>query len=83
MLGFLFSTSTWETPYAPIADRLFRRCSPDRRYHPDLQGQPRAIELSAAAMPSLVELHAMAGVHQLPDQDIDDQSLVFPTSVKQ
>ncbi|AJA59573.1 hypothetical protein JQ582_10810 [Bradyrhizobium japonicum] len=47
------------------------------------RGQPRAIELSAAAMPSLVELHAMAGVHQLPDQDIDDQSLVFPTSVKQ
>jgi hypothetical protein len=43
----------------------------------------RSIELSAAAMPSLVELHAMAGVHQLPDQDIDDQSLVFPTSVKQ
>ena len=47
------------------------------------RGQPRAVELSAAAMPSLVELHAMAGVHQLPDQDIDDQSLIFPTRVKQ
>ncbi|MFK4503468.1 hypothetical protein ABIF86_007759 [Bradyrhizobium japonicum] len=45
--------------------------------------QSRSIELSAAAMPSLVELHAMAGVHQLPDQEIDDQSLIFPASVKQ
>ncbi|MET4200919.1 hypothetical protein [Bradyrhizobium sp. LA6.12] len=45
--------------------------------------QPRSIELSAAAMPSLVELHAMAGVHQLPDQEIDDQSLIFPATVKQ
>ncbi|MEY9525091.1 hypothetical protein ABIF70_006232 [Bradyrhizobium japonicum] len=44
--------------------------------------QPR-VELSAAAMPSLVELHAMAGVHQLPDQEIDDQSLIFPASVTQ
>jgi hypothetical protein len=34
-------------------------------------------------MPSLVELHAMAGVHQLADQEIDDQSLIFPASVKQ
>ncbi|WP_377831075.1 hypothetical protein ACFKHW_40480 (plasmid) [Bradyrhizobium lupini] len=46
------------------------------------RGQPRSIELSAAAMPSLVELHAMADVHKLPDQDIDDQSLIFPTRVK-
>ncbi|UGX93496.1 hypothetical protein G6321_00049230 [Bradyrhizobium barranii subsp. barranii] len=45
--------------------------------------QSRSIELSAAAMPPLVELHAMAGVHQLPDQEIDDQSLIFPASVKQ
>ena len=39
-------------------------------------------ELSAGvgAMPSLLELHAAAGVHRLPDQDIDDQSLIYPTA---
>jgi len=47
------------------------------------RGQPHAIEFSAAAMPSLVELHTMAGVHRLPDQDIDDQSLIFPAQAKQ
>jgi len=47
------------------------------------RGQPRTIELSTAAMPSLVELHTMAGVHRLPDQDIDDQSLIFPARAKQ
>ena len=47
------------------------------------RGQPRAVELSTAAMPSLVELHTMAGVHRLPDQDIDDQSLIFPAKTKQ
>lgn len=46
-------------------------------------GKPRSIELSAAAMPSLAELHVMAGVHQLPDQDIDDQSFIFPAKAKQ
>jgi hypothetical protein len=46
-------------------------------------GQPRTVELSAAAMPSLVELHTMAGAHRLPNQDIDDQSLIFPTGAKQ
>jgi hypothetical protein len=42
------------------------------------------IELSAetAAMPSLLELHAAAGVHKLPIQDIDDQSLVYSTVEK-
>jgi len=39
--------------------------------------QPQSIQLSAAAMPSLVELHAMAGASNLPNQDIDDQSLIF------
>jgi len=47
------------------------------------RGQPRAVELSAAAMPSLVDLHTMAGVHRLPNQDIDDQSLIFPAEAKQ
>jgi hypothetical protein len=33
-------------------------------------------------MPPLQELHAMAGVHQLPVQDIEDQSLIYPTLAK-
>jgi hypothetical protein len=45
---------------------------------------PRApsIELSTAAMPSLEEFHTMAGVNKLPVQDIDDQSLIYPTAEK-
>jgi hypothetical protein len=30
-------------------------------------------------MPSLVELHTMAGVNKLPEQEMEDQSLVYPT----
>ena len=41
-----------------------------------------SIELSTAAMPSLQELHIMAGVHKLPMQEIEDQSLVYPTVEK-
>ena len=41
-----------------------------------------SIELTAAAMPSLVELHAMAGVEKLPVQEIDDQSLIYSTPAK-
>ena len=46
--------------------------------------QPRSplIGLSAAAMPPLQELHVMAGVNKLPVQEIDDQSLVYPTAAK-
>jgi hypothetical protein len=46
--------------------------------------RPRSpvIELSAAAMPPLHELHAIAGVNNLPPQEIDDQSLVFPAGPK-
>ena len=40
------------------------------------------IELTAVAMPPLQELHAMAGVHKLPVQEIEDQSLVYPTAEK-
>jgi len=40
------------------------------------------IELTAVAMPPLQELHAMAGVHKLPVQEIEDQSLVYPTVEK-
>ncbi len=32
------------------------------------------------AMPSLQELHTAAGAHKLPNQEIEDQSLIFPNS---
>ena len=41
-----------------------------------------SIVLSTAAMPSLQELHVMAGVSTLPEQEIEDQSLVYPTAEK-
>jgi hypothetical protein len=44
-----------------------------------LRSKPDSLELSAAAMPSLLELHTMAGVNKLPAQDVEDQSLIFPT----
>ena len=49
-----------------------------------LRSQPASIELSAAtaAMPSLLELHTMAGVDKLPAQEMEDQSLVYPTADK-
>jgi hypothetical protein len=49
-----------------------------------LRSHPASIELSTAtaAMPSLVELHTMAGVNKLPMQDMEDQSLVYPTVEK-
>jgi hypothetical protein len=49
-----------------------------------LRSRPATIELSAAtaAMPSLLELHTMAGVHKLPTQELEDQSLVYPTVEK-
>jgi hypothetical protein len=36
----------------------------------------------SAAMPSLLELHTAAGANKLPDQEIEDQSLVFPNSTR-
>jgi hypothetical protein len=49
-----------------------------------LRSQPASTELSAAtaAMPSLLELHTMAGVNNLPAQEMEDQSLVYPTAEK-
>jgi hypothetical protein len=41
-----------------------------------------SIELSVAAMPVLQELHRMAGVDQLPEQEIEDQSLMYPAVEK-
>jgi deoxyinosine 3'endonuclease (endonuclease V) len=47
-----------------------------------LYSKPHSLELTAAAMPSLVELHTMAGVNKLPAQDVEDQSLIFPSTEK-
>jgi hypothetical protein len=49
-----------------------------------LWSRPAAIELSTAtvAMPSLLELHTMVGVHKLPTRELEDQSLVYPTVEK-
>jgi hypothetical protein len=47
-----------------------------------LRSRAPSIALSAAAMPPLQELHTMAGVHTLPVQEIEDQSLVYPTVTK-
>jgi hypothetical protein len=49
-----------------------------------LRSRSSVIELSAgtAAMPSLPELHAAAGLQKLPVQDIEDQSLIYPTAEK-
>jgi hypothetical protein len=49
-----------------------------------LRSRSASIELSAgtAAMPSLLELHTMAGVNKLSTQDIEDQSLVYPSAEK-
>jgi hypothetical protein len=38
------------------------------------------ISLGSAAMP--LELHATAGVDKLPLQEMEDQSLIFPTVAK-
>ena len=40
------------------------------------------ISLGSAAMPSLLELHTTAGVDKLPLQEMEDQSLIFPTVAK-
>jgi hypothetical protein len=37
---------------------------------------------TTSAMPPLHELHAAVGVNKLPVQDIEDQSLVYPTQTK-
>jgi hypothetical protein len=49
-----------------------------------LRSRPASIDLSAAtaAMPSLLELHTMAGANKLPLQETEDRSLVYPTVEK-
>jgi hypothetical protein len=46
--------------------------------------RPGTLELvsATAAMPSLLELHATAGVNELPTLEMEDQSLVYPTIEK-
>lgn len=48
-----------------------------------LTPRPDALEQTTAAMPSLLELHSMAGVHKLPLQDIEDQSLMYPATTNE
>jgi len=48
-----------------------------------LRSRPRSVELLAAAMPSLNELHDTARVNQLPVQEVEDQSLMYPAGIKQ
>ena len=48
-----------------------------------LSPRPDVLEQTTAAMPSLLELHSMAEVHKLPLQDIEDQSLMYPTSTNE
>ena len=50
-----------------------------------LRSRPASIDLAAAtaAMPPLLELHTMAGVHKLPEQEMEDQSLVYPTGPRE
>jgi ABC-type uncharacterized transport system permease subunit len=47
-----------------------------------LRSPSATLELSTAAMPSLQELHTMAAVNKLPIQDVEDQSLIYPTVAK-
>jgi hypothetical protein len=47
-----------------------------------LRSRSPSIAPSATAMPTLEELHRMAGVHALPVQEIEDHSLVYPTVAK-
>jgi hypothetical protein len=47
-----------------------------------LRSRPPALELSAAAMPPLQELHTMAVVSKLLVQEVEDQSLIYPTVEK-
>jgi hypothetical protein len=47
-----------------------------------LRSRSPSIALSTAAVPPLQELHAMADVNELPVQEIEDQSLVYPTVAK-
>jgi hypothetical protein len=40
------------------------------------------LSAGTVAMPSLLELHTAADANKLPDQEIEDQSLIFPNSAR-
>ena len=40
------------------------------------------LSAGSAAMPSMQELHAVARLKKLPDQEIEDQSLTFPNRAR-
>ena len=40
------------------------------------------LSAGTAAMPSLQELHTVAGVNKLPNQEIEDHALIFPGVAK-
>jgi hypothetical protein len=48
-----------------------------------LRSRSLSIGSATAAMPSLQELHATAGVDKLPAQHIEDLSVIFPMETKQ
>ena len=48
-----------------------------------LRSRSLSIESYAAAMPSLQELHTIAGVNKLPVQQMEDLSVIFPTETNQ
>jgi hypothetical protein len=48
-----------------------------------LSPRPDLLAQATAAMPSLQQLHSMAEVHKLPVQDIEDQSLMYPTTANE
>ena len=45
-----------------------------------LRPKPTELLAGTAAMPSLQELHTAAGVNKLPNQEIEDQALIFPNA---
>ena len=40
------------------------------------------LSAETGAMPSLQKQHTAAGANKLPDQEIEDQSLIFPNTAK-
>jgi hypothetical protein len=45
-----------------------------------LRSPPTKLSAETAALPSLHELHTAAGVNKLPNQEIEDQALIFPNA---
>jgi hypothetical protein len=47
-----------------------------------LRSPSTKLSAGTAAIPSLQELHTAAGVSKLPNQEIEDQALIFPGVAK-